>query len=236
MDSLIQPLLDFLHALSEAVPIEIFTFVGAFIEELIAPIPSPIVLTLSGSLAASQHRVMVYLLVLAIIGSVAKTIGSVIIYIIADKAEDFFVDKFGRFFGVSHDDIEGIGKHLNNDWRDDVILTIIRSIPVMPSSPIAATCGLIKINMRTFIMSTFLGSIIRNLFFLYIGYTSLEAVESLGSGYEAAETLTKYIVVLGGLGFMLIWLYKKRQENTFMNQVMLKAQAFIQKLHSFFQK
>ena len=45
--------IDLLHRLATILPIPLFTVVAAFVEEVIAPVPSPLVMTLAGSLAAS---------------------------------------------------------------------------------------------------------------------------------------------------------------------------------------
>ena len=71
--------IDALFQLSEVVPVTWFTFIGAFIEELIAPIPSPIVMTLGGSLAASQGSGWDWLLILDIIGAAGKTVAAICI-------------------------------------------------------------------------------------------------------------------------------------------------------------
>src|SRR5690606_32340582 len=166
---------DILHQLAGVLPTEIFVAIGAFVEELVAPIPSPLVMTLGGSLAASQGKTLTYLGLLALLGAIGKTVGSWLIYLIADKAEDFVMNKIGKFVGVTHREVEIIGKHLNKGWRDDVILFLLRAVPIMPTAPVSIVCGLIKLNLRTYLTSTFFGTLVRNVFYLYLGYTSVDA-------------------------------------------------------------
>jgi len=177
LSQLLSPLIELLHQLSGIMPLPIFTFFGAFIEEVIAPIPSPLVMTLAGSMAASLGRAWTYLIWLALVGAIGKTIGSYIIYVISDKGEDIVLNKFGKYLGVSHKEVEIIGKHLNKGWRDEFVLILLRAIPIMPTAPVSIVCGLIKINLKTYLSSTFIGTLIRNVFYLYLGFTSVGALE-----------------------------------------------------------
>ena len=202
--------LTLLEALAAQVPLEVFTLIGSFVEELIAPIPSPIIMTMAGTIAQAQNRALMYLLVVAVLSAFAKTLAGWILYVLADKAEDFLMRHFGKFFGISHDEIEKIGAYISGGWKDDVVLFLLRSIPVMPSSPISITCGAIKLNLKTFLYTTFFGSIIRSSFYLYLGFTGLDAARSLLEGMDNLETLFKVVFVLV-LGLAIVWGYYKRQ-------------------------
>lgn len=207
MDSIIS----YLENIAKIVPLEVFTIIGSFLEEVISPIPSPFVLTTAGTITKAQNNPLAYILFIAIIAAASKTVGGWLLYEVTDKLEDIFIPKFGKFFGITHENIEKIGKYFNGTRRDWVALFILRSIPVMPSSPISITCGFIKLNKKNFVVSTFFGSIIRSLFFLYLGYTGLAASESLAKGLDTTETIMKVVVVVGILG-LLAWGYKQRSK------------------------
>lgn len=208
--SLTAPLIEIVHQIAEVVPLPLFTAVASLAEEVIAIIPSPVVMTLAGSLAASLEKHWTYLILLAIIGSVAKTFGSWIIYVIADKAEDIVIDKFGRVLGVSHQDTEGLGKLFGHGRRDDFIILVSRALPIMPTAPISVVAGLLKLNLKTYLLSTFLGLILRNLFYLYLGYTSLGALESLNDNLDSLENIG-YIVLFFAMFGLMIWFYRQRR-------------------------
>jgi broad specificity phosphatase PhoE/membrane protein DedA with SNARE-associated domain len=211
MTKLILPILTYLEVLATKVPLEIFTIIGSFLEEVIAPIPSPFVLTTAGSITRAQDKALIYILMVALLASIAKTLGAWFLYIITDKLEDVFIPKFGKFFGIEHENIEKIGKYFNGTKRDWLVLFALRSIPIMPSSPISITCGFIKLDKKNFIVSTFFGTIIRSLFFLYLGYTGLSASESLINGLDKSETIMQIVVVIGILA-LLVWGYKQRSK------------------------
>lgn len=213
-----QAIITWLETLAQSIPVTWFVFIGAMIEEVIAPIPSPIVMMLAGSIASSQNSHLAFIGLLAIIGAFSKTLGSLIIYIVSDKAEDIIIDKFGKFLGVSHSDTEGLGKHLGKGNRDDIAIFLMRAVPVMPTAPVSVLAGLIKINLKTYLLSTFLGLIVRNLIYLYLGYTSVGVLESLAEGFSSLEKIGYFILtILGGL--TLLWLYNKRRKGTLMQLV-----------------
>ena len=209
MNNLVLPIITYLERLAQYVPLEVFTIVGSFLEEVIAPIPSPFVLTTAGTITKAQNNPLAYILFIALIAAISKTLGGLLLYAISDKLEDVFIPRFGKFFGIKHENIEKIGKYFNGTKRDWLVLFALRSIPVMPSSPISITCGFIKLNKKLFLISTLLGSIIRSLFFLYLGYTGLAASESMSKGLDKTESIMQIVVVIGVLA-LLFWGYKQR--------------------------
>lgn len=213
-----QSLISWLEALSESIPVGWFVFVGAIVEEVIAPIPSPLVMMLGGSIAAGQGSSVTFLLVLALIGAVSKTLGSIVIYLISDKMEDVLIDKFGKFLGVSHSDTEGLGTFFSKSSREDIALFLMRAVPVMPTAPVSVIAGIIKVNFKTYVVSTFFGLIVRNLIYLYLGYTSLGALESLSEGFDSLEKIGYFMLaVLGGIS--VLWMYRKRQQGSVLTMV-----------------
>jgi membrane protein DedA with SNARE-associated domain len=200
-----------LESYATRMPIELFVFFGSFIEEVIAPIPSPFVMTLAGSIAKAQDQTISYLVILSILGAIGKTLGALVLYIIADKTEDIIISKFGKFLGVSHKDIERIGKRLNKGWRDNIFLFMARALPIIPSAPVSVVCGIIKINMKTYISSTFLGTCVRNMLFLYVGYVGVSSYEHILGGLDSIESLVQIAIgiILAGI---IIWAYYKRRK------------------------
>lgn len=199
-----------LKDIAAVVPLPVFVTVGGIVEEIVAPIPSPLVATLAGSITASQEQGVIYLLLLCAVATVAKTIGASIFYVLGDKLEHLAVPRFGKYIGVTHSDIETLRARLSGTWKDEVTLLIIRSIPVMPSTPVSLVCGILKVKFRVFLFTTYVGFYIRNMVFFTLGYTGLSAAESLMTGLDTAETILKIAMVL--LAVIVIgWLYWKRR-------------------------
>lgn len=196
-----------------SVPLEIFVFVGGLVEEIVAPIPSPLVAATAGTLASAQGRGLSYLLYIALIASFSKTLGALLFYFVADKAEDLILKRFGKFIGFSHKEVESIGKHFNNTRKDDFVLVILRAIPIMPSTPISIVCGFIKLNLRTFIQSTFIGFFVRNLTFLYIGYVGFSTYQELLQGFDSLESFITLVIAAILVLVLAIGYYKRGKGN-----------------------
>ena len=207
----VNQIMAYLESLAQNIPLELFSILGTIIEEIIAPIPSPFVMTATGSIAQAQSKALGYLIVIAVLGAFGRVIGASFLYFLADFGEDLVVGKLGKFIGISHKQVEKIGSKFEGTAKDYLTLTILRSIPVMPSSPISIVCGLVKLKYKVFAIGTFFGSIVRNLFFLYLGYTGLSASENLLAGIENAQTIME-VVVLVTLATGFYYFYKKREK------------------------
>lgn len=167
-------MIDQLLAFLVSLPLNLLVLVGSFLEEIIAPIPSPFVMTTAALSGMQMNFTFVDFLILATIGAVGKTVASVIIYVLADKTEDLLSTKIGRMSGISHTQIEQLGKLLSHGWWDDIILFLLRSAPFIPSILISVGAGVLKLNLKTYILTTFLGTIVRNGFYLFVGIYGIE--------------------------------------------------------------
>jgi membrane protein DedA with SNARE-associated domain len=203
---------------AQEVPLELFIFAGAMIEEILAPIPSPVIMTLGGSIALAQNFPWVMLLWLALLGAIGKTLGSWLVYFVSDKAEDIVVGKFGKFLGVTHKEIESIGKYFYGDWRDDFIIFIARALPIMPTAPVSIACGVIKVNLRSYLVGTFAGTYVRNVMYLWLGFAGLASFESIMAGLDTAESIVQVIMVAVMLVILAV-IYKRRSKTDFMTMI-----------------
>lgn len=210
-----EQIISLIKSLAYIIPLDVFAFIGSFVEEVIAPIPSPLVMTTAGSLTHSQNHTLLYLLWLALAASFGKTIASWLYYVVADKTEDLVLTRFGKFIGISHKEIESIGKHFNGTWRDDVVLLVVRALPIMPTSLVSVVCGFIKLNMRTYLQSTFIGYFIRSFIFLYIGYTGMATYGNVQNEIGSIESFAKAISGIGLIIFLGSIFYKRNKENIY---------------------
>ncbi|MDO8648902.1 MAG: VTT domain-containing protein [Candidatus Peregrinibacteria bacterium] len=208
---MIETVTQHLTTLAERVPLQIYIFLGAIVEELVAPIPSPLVMSLAGSIANAQGRGIGYLLLLSLVGSTAKTLTTLVFYFLGDKAEDVIIPRFGKFLGVTHDDLEHFGEHFQGSWKDIITLSVIRAIPVMPSTPVSLVCGVLKITMKRYLLATFCGFYLRDLFFIILGYMGISAYSSLMEGIDSIESIILVVMVLLTASILAYLYWKRRQ-------------------------
>jgi membrane protein DedA with SNARE-associated domain len=204
-------LTDILRGWAEVLSPPWFTFFGTMLEEVIAPIPSPLVMTLAGSLAASLDKSVWYLLFLAITGTAGKTIGAYVIYLIADKFEDVLTTRFGKWLGITHQQIEKIGARLGKGWQDNIAIFVLRALPIIPTAPVSLMAGILKLDLKTYLVSSALGIFVRNIFYLYLGFTSVGALENINNNLASWESLGS-IVVLILIAALIYYIYRKRRQ------------------------
>ncbi|MBP9817241.1 VTT domain-containing protein [Candidatus Shapirobacteria bacterium] len=186
-----------LRLLAQTLPLEAFIFIGTILEEIVSPIPAPLILGAAGSLAHTQGRHFLYIIILTLIATTAKTLVSWLFYLLSDKTEDFIFKKFGKFLAVKHEDVEKIGAYFNGGWKDDFIIILARAIPVVPTTTVSLVAGFIKLDQSSFVRSTFIGYFIRCFIFIYLGFTGANSVDSLGTDqFDFTSTIIGAILLL----------------------------------------
>ena len=200
--------------LSTSVSLPTFLVLGEVVEEIISPIPSQAILLTGGSIAKAQHVTIPVLVLLAFVAAIAKTIATMIYYLGAEKLEETLIPRFGKYIGVSQKDIEYLGKKLDKGGpREFVSLLVVRCLPIIPSVPVSIVCGLLKIDVQTFVWSTIIGDFIRGLLVLLTGYLGFDVAQSFTDGALSWRT-----VVVAFLFAVLVsyfaWGYYKRYKKT----------------------
>jgi membrane protein DedA with SNARE-associated domain len=200
-----------LNYLSTHMPLFVFTPLASLVEEAIPPIPSPSIMMISGFLASVQDYSLILIIGLCVFGSVGKTFGAWFVYFVSDKVEDVLTGRFGRFIGVSHEEIEAFGQRLGRGWRDYFILTFLRALPIVPSTILSVGGGLLKIPLRLYLISTLAGSLIRNALYIYLGYMGSALALSLVKKTTSTESFLQIAVVIIIL-IVLAYLYYRRRK------------------------
>ncbi len=191
------------------IPLTIFAPVVSFIEEVIPPIPSPSITIATGSFAQIQEYTIYGLIALTILAAIGKTLGAVVVYIVSDKVENLLSGKIADFIGITQDQIKAFGDRLGKGWRDYVILIILRALPIVPSVLISVGGGLLKINIKLFTITTFVGSLIRGAIYIYLGYMGTTLLSSFVKNTANIESYVQIVVVLVVV-LALAYLYYKR--------------------------
>ncbi|TXH07909.1 MAG: hypothetical protein E6Q06_01205 [Candidatus Moraniibacteriota bacterium] len=197
-----------IRELAAIVPLELFAFFGALAEEIVAPIPSMLVMTTAGFFAQLEGRTTFFLVWLVILGNIGKLIGSFIYYTLGDKLEDVVVGRFGRYLGLAHADVERIGQKFNGSpWRDGALLFMLRVIPFVPTILVSIAAGVVRIRTRVFLIASYAGNFCKDLFYAFAGYYGVRAlraffmdVERIRFGVGALLTM----LILGGLVFLYV--------------------------------
>ncbi len=185
---------------AQTLPLELFVFLASFFEEIIPPIPAFPIMILAGGFARVQDYYLLQILLLALASALGKTVGSILVYHLADKLEDALVLRFGKFFSLKPGQLEAFGAKLGNGWFDYLVLTLLRSFPLIPSSLISIGSGMLSIPLRLFLFATFTGTILRDGLYIYAGYMGTIALASYTKDTERTQ-----LIIIATIIFIIIF-------------------------------
>lgn len=179
---------------------------GSLIEEVIAPIPSTVVILFGGFLLIPQEATFVeamfqVALKVMLPASAGMAIGSLFPYFIARIGEKVAVDRFGKLLQVDWAMVEKAQKYFEERNSDEWMLFIARAVPVIPSVVIAVFCGLIRMNVWSFVIISFFGSLIRTFILGLVGWAVGAAYAEYAHDISLVENIilvTVGVVTVGG--------------------------------------
>jgi membrane protein DedA with SNARE-associated domain len=188
-------------------------FIGGVVEQIIVPIPSPII-TMAGGAFLIEHGLPIFETVWRIFShvtlpyAIGATIGTSLVYFIAYFGGKPIMDRFGKFIGLSWNLIEKVKTDFQKTIRDEIFILVACSIPIVPVSLITGFCGGFKIPPLKFYPMLFLALLIRATLLGFIGFQMGEAFTELAHGLDKIESLLTVVGALLILGF----LYLKREK------------------------
>jgi membrane protein DedA with SNARE-associated domain len=191
---------------------QLSVFIGVMIEQIIVPIPSPLIIMGAGAILI-PHGISIpnaFLQILWIIvlpGSLASTLGSYIGYMISFYGGKALVLRFQRFLDVDWDQIERLEKRFQGR-KEAWSIFLSRAIPVFPISLVSIFAGLLRISIKPFTIYTFLGSSFRCFFLGFFGWWIGATYEKAATRIDSVETIISIAMVIG-MGVVFGYLYHK---------------------------
>ncbi|MDD4106794.1 MAG: VTT domain-containing protein [Candidatus Shapirobacteria bacterium] len=188
-------------------------FIGGVVEQIIVPIPSPII-TMSGGVFLVSRSLPILQLIWEILAkvslpySVGAIIGTSLVFLIAYFGGQPIIDKFGKYVGIRWSLIEKIRSDFQKTIKDELFIFISVIIPVVPVSLITGFCGGFRIKPQKFYPIMFLALIVRSFILAFIGMQMGEAFTGLANGLDKIES----ILTVVGAGLILGFLFIKREK------------------------
>jgi len=172
------------------------------IEVIILPIPSELILLLSGFNVSIGNFGFISALIATTIGSLA---GALFLYFMgyafSEERLESLVSKYGKYVGLYVKDLQKTATWFERHGAQLVffgrLIPLIRSLVSIPA-------GLTKMKMSKFIIFTTLGSGIWNSIWLTLGFY-------LGDKWSSAEKYTKYLDYLVYIGVVIAAIYFGRK-------------------------
>lgn len=167
------PLIQFVQ--SVLVPLGFWgVFTGSVLEEVIAPIPSAIVqltagfLFLHGPFTFGLFLRLIF--IVAIPAAVGVVLGSLIFYYVGKLIGPPFVNRFGKYVGLSMTDVEKLQRYFEKGRRNALFVFSFRALPVVPSVAVAFFSGFVRVALPTYIIWSFFGVVVRTAILALIGW------------------------------------------------------------------
>lgn len=138
--------------------------VGAFLEEIIFPFPSPLLLIgvaffFGRPISALVIARMFWSVILPIV--VGATLGSLLIYGIAYTGGKAAIVRFSDRLGFSWEDVEKLREKFKDKKSDEAVLFLSRCLPFTPTTLVTIVAGIVRMNPWLYTMLTFLGILVR---------------------------------------------------------------------------
>lgn len=195
----------------------ISVLIGGLIEQVIVPIPSPIIPMAAGFFFVPQGvqglgKITKTLFFKAALPfAIGSTVGSTIVYLAAWFGGKFLINKYKKWLEITWSDVETIKeKYFKGHIYDEMIIFLSRAIPVVPSVLFSAACGAVRINPISYYLTTTLGLLTRGMLLGWVGWQSGEALFAVSKGLDRWELIVSIgLVVLSG--FLLFYAYIKRK-------------------------
>lgn len=190
-------------------------FLGSFVEEVIAPIPSTLIIM--GSSFFMMHgspisaiTILKLFIYVCIPASLGLTLGSLFLYAIGYYIGKPFITRWGHYLGFSWDDVEKTQKKFEDSKNDDVALFTLRAIPIVPSIAISTFCGIVRYKLKNYVLVTFLGSLIRAFILGFIGWQFGRFYEQIADQIAIYEDFVIIGIVILVIGYILYVKYWKK--------------------------
>ncbi len=188
-------------------------FGGSILEQVVTPIPSSVVVLgasffLMKGVAMSAGSLQTMFFNISIPAALGVTLGSLLYYGISYKIGIPFVERAGKYLGVSVEDLEGVEKRVKESRYENLFLFTARCVPVIPSIAISLFCGLIRYNPRNYVLITFFGAMVQASILGIIGWQFGNFYLTLSEGLSFIDNIILVVLVL----VVVIFVLKKRSE------------------------
>ena len=170
------------------------------LESACIPIPSEIIMTFSGYVVWQGNTNMT-LLGITLVGAVANLFGSLIAYYVGLIGGRPVLEKYGKYILITHSNLERADKWFEKYGYEAVFIS--RMLPGIRTF-ISLPAGIAHMDIKKFIIYTFIGSLPWTFALGYIGVL-------LGPHWDLIESyfhILDIVVIIGIIGFIAYVIYK----------------------------
>ena len=184
----------------------------SILESACVPIPSEVTFGVAGALCttAITGHALFSLPIVIIIGVITSGIGSQIAYEIGREAGRPFVERYGKWFLISHRDLDSAERWF--DKRGSISVLIARVLPFARSA-ISIPAGIAKMPRGRFIVLTLIGSTGWVWLLAALGEAAGKNWTHVAKNFHKVQTPIIALVVLLIVAFVVVRLRTLRRHN-----------------------
>ena len=174
-------------------------FLAMLIETVFPPIPSEVVLPLSGYAVFNNHEGIIDAIIVGIIAGLRSVVGATVIYLFIRKLGRYAVIKYGKYIFLDNKKLAKIEQWFARHGTKAVFQC--RMAPGMREL-ISIPAGLSSMNFLKFIVFTFAGSLIWNISLAFVGYTFGKTTQKW---IESSSYIFNYIALIIIVGIFRVY-------------------------------
>ncbi len=190
-------------------------FLGVMIETFIAPIPSPIIMMAAGFILTfglpPNLAILSIVFNIMLVGAFAVTLGSFFGYGIAYFGGYPIIERFGKYFGTTLDEIEYMRQQMETSSRDEIYLFTARAVPIIPLSVVSLLYGALRVDIKRYTLVTFLGALPRCLLLGVLGWMLGIWFFNVAELIDLFETMVLIILLIFFIVFILYRIIMRRR-------------------------
>ena len=192
-------------------------FAASLLEEIIVPIPSALIMLGAGFFFLDKSPLSwaalgILIMKVALPAAIGTTLGSLLIYGIAYYSGKPALERWGKYFAISWRDIENAQAFFKKGWSDELLLILVRTIPVIPGVAVSAFCGLVRLPLGEYMLFSILGTFCRAMLMGFVGWQVGSFYLNTASGFERIEQVVLLGMMVIVAGFMGYRMWKKHKK------------------------
>jgi membrane protein DedA with SNARE-associated domain len=119
-----------------------------------------------------------------------------------------FIERTGKYLGVSMEDVADVEKRFKESRFDDLSIFLARCVPIIPSIAINLFCGLIRYDLKKYLITTFFGSLVQIFAWGLVAWLFGNIYIALEGEISMLGTIVTLIIII----VVLYYIIKKRRE------------------------
>lgn len=181
-------------------------FVLMFVEGVITPIPSEVILPFAGAAAAEPASGLTPALVI-LVATAGATLGATVAYQIGMRVGRPLITRYGRWFGLGESDVAWSERWFARYGTWGILIG--HALPGIRSF-ISFPAGIGKMRLRNFVVFTACGAAIWNTVLVLAGFTLGPLWEGFAATVENVDLIALVVGLAGTLGYVY-WRHRRAQ-------------------------